>query len=247
MVDFTRFYKDKANVGYIVAGYPSLKTTEQFLLSLAKTKIDILEIGLPYSDPLADGQVISEASLKALQAGIGTKEVFALLAGINTAKCLVLLVYYNIIFSYGLTEFVRECKRAKIAALIVPDLPFEENEALFRACEQEGIALVGLVSVTSPKERIERILTRSSGFIYLVASLGITGGKQVAKARLRAKVKEIKALTTLPVFIGFGIKNAKDVASIKQISDGAIVGTSIVECFKQPSTRKIIKKIDEIF
>lgn len=247
MVDFRNFYKDKANIAYMLLGYPTLALSEEFLKNLDKTKIDIVELGVAYSDPIADGKVISDAAFKARQQGVDIHKVFKSLSKIKTKKPLAFLVYYNMIFAYGLESFVKASKKAGIKALIVPDLPYEENEALYKECLKEDIALVALISVTTPKERIEKILSRANGFIYLVASLGITGGKQVIKSRLKQKVQEIKEFTNLPVFIGFGIKNASNVASIKQICDGAIVGTSVIEAFKESKLDKIIHKVNEIF
>lgn len=247
MVDFKQFYKEKANVAFSVFGYPNLATTKAFLQRLDTSKIDILELGIAYSDPIADGKIISEAALKALNQGINIHEVFKTLAEIKTKKPIVFLVYYNLIFSYGIKKFVEESKKVGIKGLIVPELPFEENEELFKECEKAGLALIPLISVTTSKERIQKILTRASGFIYLVASLGITGGKQVAFSRLKALVKELRSYTTLPIFIGFGIKNAKDVENIKQICDGAIVGTSVVEAFKEHNIKQILNTINSLF
>ncbi|TKX30230.1 tryptophan synthase subunit alpha [Campylobacter sp. MIT 12-5580] len=247
MVDFKHFYKEKANVAFSVFGYPNLATTKAFLQRLDTSKIDILELGIAYSDPIADGRIISEAALQALNEGINIHEVFKSLTELKIKKPIVFLVYYNLIFSYGIKQFVEESKKVGIKGLIVPELPFEENEELFRECEKAGLALIPLISVTTSKERMQKILTRASGFVYVVASLGITGGKQVGFSRLKSLVKELRAYTTLPIFIGFGIKNAKDVQNIKQICDGAIVGTSIVEAFKEKKITKIMQKVNEIF
>lgn len=247
MVDVRKFYKDKANVGFMMMGYPNLATSEAFLKSLDKSKIDILELGVPYSDPLADGEVIANAAARALQNGVNIELIFKSLEKIKTKKCLVFLVYYNLIFAYGLERFVKRAKKAGIKALIVPELVFEENEALFEICESEGVALVPLIATTTDEKRMKLILSRARGFVYLVASLGITGGKQVAKARLKSWVQKIRKYTDLPVFIGFGIKDNKDVQSIKQICDGAIVGTSLIKCFENKILTQIHAKINEIF
>lgn len=247
MVDFKARLKDKANVAYMVMGYPNMRTSKAFLKDLDKSSIDILELGVPYSDPIADGDIIAQASLEALNKGANIHAVFEALSEIKTQKILVFLVYYNILFSYGLEKFVKKAKEVRIQGLIVPDLITEENEALFEICRRENIALIGLVSVTTPKERIAKILEKSSGFVYAVASIGITGGKQANQRRLKELVKNIKAQSNLPVFLGFGIKNHEDVLKAKAISDGAIVGTSIVALFKEHKVKEIYKKIKEIF
>ncbi|TQR33119.1 tryptophan synthase subunit alpha [Campylobacter sp. MIT 99-7217] len=247
MVNFRTHFKDKANVAYMVAGYPDLKMTKSFIEGLDRTNIDILELGIAYSDPIADGKIISEAALKALEKGATIHKVFELLSEVKTSKILVFLVYYNVIFSYGLQSFVKKAKEVGIKGLIVPDLPFEENEELFRLCEEANLALIPLISVTTPKPRIKEILSRGSGFVYAVASVGITGGKRAEQAKLKTLVKDIREESSLPVFLGFGIKTKKDVQKIKQICDGAIVGTSIVQLFKEYKIREIFKKIKEIF
>ena len=248
MVDFKKSFKDKANVGFIMMGYPNLATSEAFLKSLdKKSKIDILELGVPYSDPLADGLIISEAAKEALEKGVNIEKIFKSLEKIKLKKPLVFLVYYNLIFSYVREKFVKKAKEVGISALIVPELVYEENEEFFKICSQNDMALVPLIATTTSEQRMKLILSRASGFVYAVASLGITGGKQVAKAKLKKLVTQIKKHTNLPVFVGFGIKNSDDVNAIKALSDGAIVGTSIIEAFKNKSLEKIHSKINEIF
>lgn len=240
-------FKDKANVAYIVAGYPNLEMTREFLARLDESKIDILEIGIPYSDPIADGAVIFEAVSKALQGGASVHKVFELLEGVKTTKTLVFLVYYNLIFSYGLKKFVANAKKVGISGLIVPELPYEENEELFKECQKAGIALIPLVSVTTSEERLKKILSRAGGFVYALASVGITGGNQMAHKRLENLVKKIKKHTNLPVFAGFGIKNKADVEACKRIADGAIIGTSVVQAFESGDCDEVMKKVEALF
>lgn len=245
MADFS--FKDKANVAYIVAGYPNLELTKEFLKQLDESKIDILEIGVPYSDPIADGEVIFEAVSKALNAGVTVHKVFELLENVKTNKTLVFLVYYNLIFSYGVKQFIAQSKKVGIKGLIVPELPFEENEGLFKECQKAGIALIPLVSVTTSEERLKKILSRANGFVYALASVGITGGSQMAHKRLEHLVKRIKKHTNLPVFAGFGIKDKNDVLACKRVADGAIVGTSVVKAFESKDIQEVMKKVDALF
>lgn len=245
MADFS--FKDKANVAYIVAGYPNLEFTKAFLKHLDESKIDILEIGVPYSDPIADGEVIFKAVSKALQSGTNVHKVFELLEAVKTNKTLVFLVYYNLIFSYGLKKFVANSKKVGIKGLIVPELPFEENEELFIECQKAGIALIPLVSVTTNGERLKKILSRASGFVYALASVGITGGSQMAHKRLENLVKRIKKHTDLPVFAGFGIKDKNDVKECKKIADGVIVGTSVVKAFESGDIKEVTKRVEMLF
>ncbi|EAI8832162.1 tryptophan synthase subunit alpha [Campylobacter coli] len=247
MVDFTSFYEDKANVAYMVLGYPNLKITEEFLRHLDESSIDVLELGIPYSDPIADGEVIVNAAKIALDQGINIHKIFELLAKVKTKKALVFMVYYNLIFSYGLENFVKKSKALGISALIVPELSYEESKALYKECQKYDIALITLVSITTPKERVKELVKNAKGFIYLLASVGITGGQRVGNEILQEKIQEIQSFTKLPIYVGFGVKNNADVKSIRKIADGVIVGTNIVKLFASNDIKQILKGVEEIF
>ncbi|EAJ3622955.1 tryptophan synthase subunit alpha [Campylobacter coli] len=247
MVDFTSFYEDKANVAYMVLGYPNLKITEEFLRHLDESSIDVLELGIPYSDPIADGEVIANAAKIALDQDINIHKIFELLAKIKTKKALVFMVYYNLIFSYGLENFVKKAKNLGISALIVPELSYEESKALYKECQKYDIALITLVSITTPKERVKELVKNAKGFIYLLASVGITGGQRVDNEILQEKIQEIQSFTKLPIYVGFGVKNNADVKSIRKIADGVIVGTNIVKLFASNDIKQILKGVEEIF
>lgn len=247
MVDFTSFYEDKANVAYMVLGYPNLKITEEFLRHLDESSIDVLELGIPYSDPIADGEVIANAAKIALDQGINIHKIFELLAKVKTKKALVFMVYYNLIFSYGLENFVKKSKALGISALIVPELSYEESKALYKECQKYGIALITLVSIATPKERVKELVKNAKGFIYLLASVGITGGQRVGNELLQEKIQEIQSFTKLPIYVGFGVKNNADVKSIRKIADGVIVGTNIVKLFASNDIKQILKGVEEIF
>lgn len=247
MVDFTSFYDDKANVAYMVLGYPNLKITEEFLRHLDESSIDVLELGIPYSDPIADGEVIANAAKIALDKGINIHKIFELLAKVKTKKALVFMVYYNLIFSYGLENFVKKSKALGISALIVPELSYEESKTLYKECQKYDIALITLVSITTPKERVKELVKNAKGFIYLLASVGITGGQRVGNELLQEKIQEIQSFTKLPIYVGFGVKNNADVKSIRKIADGVIVGTNIVKLFASNDIKQILKGVEEIF
>ncbi|EFS3143249.1 tryptophan synthase subunit alpha [Campylobacter coli] len=247
MVDFTSFYEDKANVAYMVLGYPNLKITEEFLRHLDEGSIDVLELGIPYSDPIADGEVIANAAKIALDQDINIHKIFELLAKVKTKKALVFMVYYNLIFSYGLENFVKKSKALGISALIVPELSYEESKALYKECQKYDIALITLVSITTPKERVKELVKNAKGFIYLLASVGITGGQRVGNEILQEKIQEIQSFTKLPIYVGFGVKNNADVKSIRKIADGVIVGTNIVKLFASNDIKQILKGVEEIF
>ena len=161
--------KEKVNIGYIVAGYPSVDFTKSFLSNLDRTAIDILEIGIPYSDPLADGKLISQASFAASQAGVTTDTVFDMLASVKDKvhKPLVFLVYYNLVFAYGIDAFLQKCEDVGISGLIIPDLPYEEAQELVEKLRAHHIAFIPLVSVTS-EGRIASIASLGDGFVYAV-------------------------------------------------------------------------------
>ena len=243
-------FKDKKNVniGYIVGGFPDINYTREFLLNLEKSPIDILEIGIPYSDPIADGKIISEASFTAAQNNVTPDTIFDLLTAekekINTP--LVFLIYYNLIFAYGIDNFIKKSAEAGITGLIIPDLPYEEAQELIDKLNKNNIAFIPLVSVTS-KDRIPKLVSQGSGFIYAIASLGVTGTKQVSPDRLTDFINEIKEHTKLPVAIGFGIKNREDIKKLRDSADGLIVGTSIVKLTKNHNPDEILPELQELF
>lgn len=238
-------FKNKANIAYIVAGYPSVEHTKEFLANLDDSKIDLLEIGIPYSDPISDGSVIEKAATKAIENGVNTDTVFSILQNVNLKKPLVFLVYFNVIFAYGIDKFISKAKKSGIKGFIIPDLPFEENQNLSKKLKKHDISLIQLVSLTSEK-RVQKIVKNATGFIYTVGVMGITGGKKATSEKIAKLVKKIKTYTNIPVAVGFGIKTKEDIKDMKNISDGAIVGTRVVEIcgdFPQDS----LKKIDELF
>ncbi|AVK80692.1 tryptophan synthase subunit alpha [Campylobacter fetus] len=240
------FSGKKANIGYIVAGYPNLEYTKEFLNLLDESCLDIIEIGIPYSDPLADGKLISMASFEACQNGVTTDGVFDMLKCVKTKKALVFLVYYNLILAYGEDRFLAKAKEVGISGLIVPDMPHDESSEFRAKTSKFELCLIPLISPTSAK-RTKDILNDASGFIYAVGSLGVTGGAQSPVDRLKEMIKDIKNSTSLPVAVGFGIKTNEDVKKTKLYADGAIVGTEIVKLTSQYSINEINYHIEEIF
>ena len=238
---------EKTNIGYVVAGYPNLEFTKNFLENLDKTSIDILEVGVPYSDPLADGKLISEASFAASEAGVTTDTVFDLINEVKekVTKPLVFLIYYNLIFSYGIDKFIKKCVECGIKGLLVPDLPYEEAKELFEKAKENNIDFIPFVSVTS-QDRIEKVASRGSGFVYAIGSLGVTGSKQVDLPRLEKFIENIRTKTDLPVSLGFGIKNNDNVNTMRKYADGVIVGTSIVDFTFKNDVDYTIQKINEL-
>ena len=240
--------KENVNIGYIVAGYPSLDFTKEFLVRLSETNLDLLEIGIPYSDPLADGKLISEASFTASQAGVTTDTVFDLLFSVKEkcSKPLIFLVYYNLIFAYGIDKFIEKSAQVGIKGIIIPDLPYEESKEISEKLKAHHIAFIPLVSVTS-EERISKIASLGDGFIYAIGSLGVTGTKQVDLERLKNFISEIKNVSELPVSLGFGIRTNEDVKKMRQYVDGVIVGTSIVELTSSGNVESTVNEINKLF
>lgn len=240
--------KKNVNIAYIVGGSPSVEYTENFIKNLDKSPIDILEIGIPYSDPIADGKTISEISFKASQNNVSPDTIFDLLVNIKgkTETPLVFLVYYNLVYAYGIDEFIKKSKESGISGLIIPDLPYEESQELTEKLNAENIAFIPLVSVTS-KDRIPKLVKQGTGFIYAIGSLGVTGTKQVPLERLKKFIKEIKTHTETPVAIGFGIKNKEDIKNLRDVADGLIVGTSIVRLTENNTPDEILPKLEELF
>ncbi len=246
MDKFQQAFSKKANIAYIVGAHPSVEYFRKFIDNLDKSAIDILEIGIPYSDPIADGKTIFDASFSAVGRGVTTDTIFDTLQQCQTQKPIVLLVYYNLIFAYGEDAFLRRAKERKISGIIVPDLPYEENAELFKKCQNLDIALIPLISITS-EYRMDKILSRASGFIYAIGAIGVTGSKGAPQIRLQNMIADIKKASNLPVAIGFGIRTNDDVKRVKNFADGAIVGTSIVKMCSEFGVNEIMAHIGELF
>ena len=240
--------KENVNIGYIVAGYPSLDFTKEFLVRLSETNLDLLEIGIPYSDPLADGKLISEASFTASQAGVTTDTVFDLLFSVKEkcSKPLIFLVYYNLIFAYGIDKFIEKSAQVGIKGIIIPDLPYEESKEISETLKAHHIAFIPLVSVTS-EERISQITSLGDGFVYAIGSLGVTGSQQVDLDRLESFVSQIRSKSQLPISLGFGIKTNEDVKKMRKYADGVIIGTSIVSLTTSGDIETTIEQINNLF
>lgn len=241
----------KINIGYVLAGYPNINFTKEFLALLDDSSIDVLELGIPYSDPLADGKIISKASFETAESGVTTDSVFSLLENIHTQKPLVFLIYYNLIVAYGIERFVERAKKTNIRGFIIPDLPFEESFELVQILNENNIAFIPLVSPTSA-ERSEKIIMQGSGFVYAVGAIGITGSQQIEQERLKNFITSLKAITekqetSLPIAIGFGVKSNADVINLKKIADGVIVGTSIVQASATATPKELIDFCNKLF
>ncbi|WP_438313804.1 tryptophan synthase subunit alpha [Sporosarcina sp. FA9] len=221
---------NKAFVPYIMAGDDGLQTLKRNILFLQKVGATAIEIGIPFSDPVADGPAIQEAGERALTHGITLRIVLQELASFKKEITvpLVVMTYLNPLIRYGIKDFVKDCTNSGVSGLIVPDLPIEESAFLREELNHSDIALIPLVSLTSPPDRIEKITTAGEGFIYAVTVNGITGVRQGFDDDLDAHLQQLKSISPVPVLAGFGISTPEQVISIGALCDGVIVGSAIV-------------------
>lgn len=226
-----------ALITYLTLGYPTAEAS----LALAEAAVaggaDLVELGVPFSDPLADGPVIQRATHFSLQQGTSVARCIEMAADLRKREIVVPLVfmgYYNPILAYGEEVFCRDCHRAGIDGLIVPDLPPEEGEGLEKACEQHGLALVYLLAPTSTPERIQLITRRSKGFVYLVSVAGITGARDRLPPGLNAFVDRVRAETHKPLAVGFGISTPEQARHVATLADGVVVGSALVRLAEDP-------------
>jgi len=224
-------HRRKALIAYVTAGYPSAEATLAVAPVLERSGCDLIEVGKPFSDPLADGATIQNASFRALCDGMTPAKCSELARSIRgeVGVPLVFMSYYNPLLSYGLDRFTADCALAGVAGLIVPDLPPDEGEELQRAARPHGIDCIYLLAPTSTQERIRRVAERSSGFIYLVSVAGVTGARETLPEGLDAFVGRVRSVARLPLCVGFGVSTAAQAAGVAKLADGVIVGSSIVK------------------
>ncbi|MBU2540959.1 MAG: tryptophan synthase subunit alpha [Candidatus Omnitrophica bacterium] len=240
-------HKHKALIAYIMAGDPSIGMTEKIVLSLEKCGVDLIELGVPFSDPLADGPTIQAADTRTLKKGINIENVFALSKKLRkrTQIPLILMIYYNLILNVGEERFTRLASASGIDGLIVPDLPPEEARNLIKCCRRFNLATIFFVAPTSSTKRIRSAVSNSTGFIYYISRTGVTGKKTEIGYELNKQIKKIKKLTKKPICVGFGIRTREQVRMIKEIADGVIVGSAIVDVISRYSRDKqILDKVE---
>ncbi len=221
----------KAFIPYIMAGYPDQKTTEQVFSMLEDIGADVVELGVPFSDPLADGPVIQEAADIALKNGITLKKVLSILKGLRKSHTVpvVLMTYYNPVYKYGLRKFFKDASQSGVDGVIIPDLPPDEADELIEYSRKYQMATIFLAAPTSTDERLKLIAERSTGFVYYVSITGITGSKLEITKEMSSMIKKIKKYTKTAVCVGFGVKKPDEARKIAEIADGVIVGSSIVK------------------
>lgn len=228
------FKNQKAFIGFITGGDPDPQTSEEIILKMIQAGCDLIEIGLPFSDPIAEGPVIQEANIRALASGVTTDDVFDLITRIRAKSeiPLVLLTYLNPVFRYGYQDFFNKCRQAGIDGIIIPDLPYEETGELKTFAVSQGIDIITLIAPTSG-QRIIRLAEEASGFIYVVSSLGVTGMRSRIDPTMIETLTAVKAVTDIPTAVGFGIHNPEQAARIAEAADGVIVGSAIVKMIAQ--------------
>ncbi|MBI5787798.1 MAG: tryptophan synthase subunit alpha [Candidatus Schekmanbacteria bacterium] len=225
----------KALIPYISAGDPNPEITYQLVLEMERRGADIIELGVPFSDPIADGPVIQKASMRALQGGINLPKILGLTGKIRLASQipLIFMTYYNPILHYGEELFVQAAKKSGVDGLIVPDLPPEEAESLIKLCQKNQLDLIFLLAPTSTPERIAKVCQYSQGFIYYVSLTGITGTGLANTARIENKLNQIKQVTDKPIAVGFGVSTPEQATQIASWSNGVIVGSAIIRVMEQ--------------
>ena len=228
------FRNGKAFIPFVTCGDPDLETTAAIVRAMAANGADLIELGIPFSDPTAEGPVIQGANIRALAGGVTTDKVFDLVREVrrDVTVPMVFMTYANVVYSYGAEKFIATCKDVGIQGLILPDIPFEEKEEFLDLCHTYGVDLVSLVAPTSA-DRIAMIAREAEGFLYIVSSLGVTGTRTEISTDLDSIMKVVRENTDTPCAIGFGISTPEQCAKMGAIADGAIVGSAIVKLVAQ--------------
>ena len=228
------FKNGKAFIPFVTCGDPDLETTGKIVRAMAENGADLIELGIPFSDPTAEGPVIQGANIRALSGGVTTDLIFDLVRDLrkDVAVPMVFMTYANVVYSYGAERFIATCRDIGVQGLILPDIPYEEKEEFLDLCHEYGVELVSLVAPTSAN-RIAMIAKEAEGFLYIVSSLGVTGTRTEISTDLDAIVKVVRENTDIPCAIGFGISTPEQAAKMGAIADGAIVGSAIVKLVAQ--------------
>ena len=224
------FANGKAFIPFITCGDPDLKTTAAAVRAAVKNGADLIELGIPFSDPTAEGPVIQEANIRALSGGVTTDQIFDLVRDLRTDVTVpfVFMTYVNVVFSYGAERFLSRCRETGIDGLILPDLPFEEKEEFLSVCQKNDVDLISMIAPTSEK-RIAMIAKEATGFLYIVSSLGVTGTRSEITTDLSSIIQVVRENTDTPCAIGFGISTPEQAKKMAALSDGAIVGSAIIK------------------
>ncbi|MBO4679026.1 MAG: tryptophan synthase subunit alpha [Lachnospiraceae bacterium] len=228
------FENKKAFIPFITCGDPDLETTKEIVKEAVKNGASLIELGIPFSDPTAEGPVIQGANIRALAGGVTTDKIFDLVRDLRKEITIpmVFMTYANVVYSYGSDKFIKTCSEIGIDGIILPDLPFEEKEEFLPECDKYGVDLISLIAPTS-ENRIAMIAKEAKGFIYVVSSLGVTGTRSEIKTDLKSIVKVVRESTDTPCAIGFGISTPEQAKKMASVSDGAIVGSAIIKIMEK--------------
>ena len=224
------FARGKAFIPFITCGDPNLATTAAVVRAAVANGADLVELGIPFSDPTAEGVVIQEANIRALKGGVTTDKIFDMVRELrlDVKVPFVFMTYANVVFSYGAEKFLSTCAEIGVDGLILPDVPFEEKEEFLSTCKKFGVDLISMIAPTS-EDRIAMIAREAEGFVYIVSSLGVTGVRSEIKTDLTSIIAAVRANTKIPCAIGFGISTPAQAKKMASISDGAIVGSAIIK------------------
>ena len=224
------FENGKAFIPFITCGFPDLETTKKCIFEMVENGADLIELGIPFSDPTAEGPTIQEANLKALQGGVTTEKIFDFVRDLrrDVKIPLVFMTYANVVFGYGAEKFISTCEEIEIDGLILPDIPFEERNEFLPLCKKFGVDLISMIAPTS-ENRIAKIASESEGFLYVVSSLGVTGTRTEITTDLEPIIKIVRENTKIPCAIGFGISTPEQAKKMSQFADGVIVGSAIIK------------------
>lgn len=242
----------KAFIAFITCGDPDLETTAACVRAAVANGAGLIELGIPFSDPTAEGPVIQGANLRALTGGVTTDKIFEMVRSLrqDVKVPMVFMTYANVVFSYGAERFLSACKELAMDGIILPDLPFEEKEEFLEVCRKYGVDLISLIAPTS-ENRIAMIAKEAEGFLYIVSSLGVTGTRSEIKTDLKSIVEVVRQNTDIPCAIGFGISNPEQAKKMADISDGAIVGSAIIKIIEKygkeapPHVGEYVKEMTE--
>ena len=228
------FQNGKAFIPFITCGDPDLETTGAAVRAAVENGADLIELGIPFSDPTAEGPVIQGANLRALTGGVRTEQTFSFVRELrkDLQVPMVFMTYANVVFSYGADRFISGCRDVGIDGLILPDLPFEEKEEFLPLCHRYGVDLISLIAPTS-MDRISMIAREAEGFLYIVSSLGVTGTRSEITTDLASVIKAVRENTDVPCAIGFGISTPAQAARMAELADGVIVGSAIIKILEQ--------------
>lgn len=228
------FANGKAFIPFLTCGDPDLETTEKLIGAIAEAGADLIELGIPFSDPTAEGPVIQDASLRALSVGTTTDKIFDMVRRVRQTVSIpmVFMTYANVIFSYGADRFLKTAAEIGMNGIIVPDVPFEEKQEFEPLCQKYGLAQISMIAPTS-HDRIRAIAEQANGFLYCVSSLGVTGTRTAITTDIGAMVKLVKEVKDIPCAVGFGISTPEQAESMCRQADGAIVGSAIVKLIAQ--------------